>query len=275
MYTEKKLTGKTATPGFQASWLKNPDGSPGKKLPLVTCGKGCAVSEECFGCPHYRVEQMGLAGHTEFILKFVLQPFRWSTRQTIFVCNEGDLFHDDVQEWCIHLTFAMMKSCPQHRFVLLTKRSRRMEQILVDPKFQSRVDDVGHERLGPHYQESWGHWGSNIVLGVSVGRQKYMWRSEILPNLPEAVTKCIFAAPMLGPMTVPKNVLPYLGWVVCSAERGSKWCEPRPCALEWQIDLKDQCVASNVPFHLLRRYDRSWVKEMGGTWLQFPKTLIE
>ena len=54
------------------------------------------------------------------------QPLHWRKPRTIFVCSMGDLFHDAVTDEFIAAVFAVMAACPQHTFIVLTKRPNRM-----------------------------------------------------------------------------------------------------------------------------------------------------
>ncbi len=58
------------------------------------------------------------------------KPLRWSKPRAIFVNSMGDLFHEDVLEDWVARIFAIMALCPQHIFIVLTKRSERMRSLL-------------------------------------------------------------------------------------------------------------------------------------------------
>jgi len=259
--------------GFQAGWLKNPDGTQGKRWFLVTCGIGCACSPGCDGCPANKLAQEGKAKPVRCLTEHLLDPFGWGTPQTIFVCPEGDPLHKDVPDEFLYQIFAVMESCPHHRFVFLTKRDERLVELLTDVRFPTRVREAGIALLGERYQDRGCKWGDNVVIGVSVENQKYMKRSLILTRLPKTMTKVIFVAPMLEPVSLLKEVIPSTDWVVCSGERGSTLCKPRPCKKEWQLDLRNQCREAKIPFFLLRRYHPSWVAEFGGKCMEFPTLL--
>lgn len=53
-------------------------------------------------------------------------PLRWRQPKKIFVCNQSDLFHEDVPHEFIAAVFAVMMAAPQHTFQVLTKRAERM-----------------------------------------------------------------------------------------------------------------------------------------------------
>lgn len=62
--------------------------------------------------------------------KAVVQPLRWRVPRTIFVCSMTDLFGRWVKDEWIDRIFAIAALCPQHTFVILTKRPRRMQHYV-------------------------------------------------------------------------------------------------------------------------------------------------
>lgn len=264
---ESKSPPKNHAPsGFQAGFLKNRDGSLGKKWPLVTCGFGCAISPGCKNCPGRKLQQP-----IRCVASQLLEPTKWKTPKVVFVCNEGDLFHKSVPAEYIALALSVMESCPDHRFILLTKRAERMASLLSDHRFLLMVSEVGSRLMESSYQ-NWGeHFGHNILVGVSVEDQEHMDRVAVLPHLPEAMTKIMFAAPQLTHIDLGPS-RGHLEWVVSSGERSCK--KPRPCRLEWQLDLAMQCKDAEIPFFLERRLHSAWVGKAGNDrHLEYPEVL--
>ncbi|MFB3894310.1 MAG: phage Gp37/Gp68 family protein [Phycisphaerae bacterium] len=70
------------------------------------------------------------------------EPLRWKKPRRIFVCSMGDLFHEDVSAEWIAKVLAIVKLCPQHTFMVLTKRPERMHWFFVS----SSVIRALHER---------------------------------------------------------------------------------------------------------------------------------
>lgn len=54
------------------------------------------------------------------------QPLHWRKPRRVFVCSMGDLFHEYVPDEFIAAVFGVMAACPQHTFIVLTKRPERM-----------------------------------------------------------------------------------------------------------------------------------------------------
>lgn len=57
-----------------------------------------------------------------------LKPLKWKKPRMVFVNSMGDLFHDYIPDETIDRVFAIMALCPQHRFLVLTKRHERMRE---------------------------------------------------------------------------------------------------------------------------------------------------
>jgi len=69
-------------------------------------------------------------GEVRFNEQWLDQPLRWRRRRRIFVCANGDLFHEAVPDAWIDRVFAVMALAPQHTFLVLTKRAERMRAYL-------------------------------------------------------------------------------------------------------------------------------------------------
>ncbi|MDI9393487.1 MAG: phage Gp37/Gp68 family protein [Synergistota bacterium] len=208
-------------------------------------------------------------------------PLRWAKPRKIFVCSMGDLFHDDVElEW-LYKIFGVIARCPQHRFMVLTKRPARMRIF-----FNTPIPVPGHygyyiKREGVPL-EVFNH----LWLGVTAENQRTAdERIPILLQIPAAV-RFVSVEPMLGPVDIspwdkcdlcgrlrnsfdPDKILgvwgssfchehynPFNGcegtyerhaldWVICGGESGPG---ARPMHPYWAQSLRDQCVNAQVPF---------------------------
>lgn len=60
----------------------------------------------------------------------LLEPLKRKTPTRYFVCSQSDLFHDGVPFEFVDKVFAVMALCPQHTFILLTKRPERMAEYV-------------------------------------------------------------------------------------------------------------------------------------------------
>lgn len=57
-------------------------------------------------------------------------PKRWSGARRVFVNSMSDLFHADVDGGFIQRLWDVMADCPQHTFMILTKRPQRMSRLI-------------------------------------------------------------------------------------------------------------------------------------------------
>jgi protein gp37 len=155
------------------------------------------------------------------------RPLSWGRRCTVFVNSMSDLFHDAVPAEFIERVFCTMNAADRHVFQVLTKRSGRLRA------------------LAPGLP-----WPKNVWAGVSVESADFVHRIDELRTVPAAV-RFLSLEPLLGPL--PDLDLAGIDWVIVGGESG-----PRSRKLEpgWARDIRDQCLAANVPF---------FFKQWGGT----------
>jgi protein gp37 len=193
--------------------------------PLTGCTK---ISP---GCQHCYAERMAKRlqgmGQANYVNGFKLTlhehmldvPLRWRKPRHIFVNSMSDLFHKDVPDEFIQRTFGVMRRASWHTFQVLTKRSERLA------KLSARID-----------------WPDNVWMGVSVERADYTFR---INHLRKSAAKVRFLSlePLLGPL--PRLDLEGVDWVIVGGESGPG---ARQMQQPWVQDIRDQCVAADVPF---------------------------
>ncbi len=189
------------------------------------------------------------------------RPMRWRKPQRIFVNSMSDLFHEDISEELIDKVFAVMALCPQHTFIVLTKRAERMQDYL----------DTAH-CCGTHWlTEISLQWPlSNVWLGISVEDQKnWEARRDYLYETPAAV-KFLSCEPLLNSIWLADNIK-WLDWVIVSSESGHR---ARYFDDAWARDLRDQCQRVGVPFffkqHLVNGKKVETPELDGQRWTQYP-----
>jgi protein gp37 len=147
------------------------------------------------------------------------QPRRWKKGRRVFVNSMSDLFHQDVPLAYLQQVFAVMRDCPQHQFLVLTKRAERLAELAA--------------ALAP--------WTPNIWAGVSVESPAYAGRIDCLRQVPAAV-RFLSLEPLLA--ALPRLNLEGIAWVIVGAESGNG-ARPMDCA--WAQEIKDQCKARKNP----------------------------
>lgn len=166
----------------------------------------------------------------------------WKRPRRIFVNSLSDLFHTDVPDTWIADVYGVMMDARQHTFQVLTKRPERMRRVvpkIVAAGFYGAIAD-GH--YPKHGSGSFTYPAENVHLGVSISTNDDAWRADMLRETPAAV-RWISAEPLLGPLD--QLDLTGIDWVVVGGESGPS---ARPMHPWWVRDLRDRCVAANVPF---------------------------
>lgn len=207
-------------------------------------------------------------------------PFHWKKPARVFVNSVSDLFHEDVPDDFIDKAFAVMSLCPQHTFMVLTKRPDRMRRWFRDIGGTQRSDWVwsAANRLMNTNRGKYPYFPlPNVWLGVSVEDQKTAdERIPLLLRTPAAV-RFVSCEPLLGAVDLEIGVCQQCGgcgetaghyfqedgidtctvcggsgraeeqidWVICGGESGSK---ARPMHPDWARSLRDQCNEAGVPF---------------------------
>jgi len=224
--------------------------------------------------------------------KTLVQPIGWKKPATIFVCSQTDLFlHHYSNEW-IDQVFAVMALCPQHTFIILTKRHDRMNAY-----FQKHFTrhKCGHIAAGITGKQHPGGHGCdpdvcnmqfplpNVWIGVSVEDQKAAdERIPVLLDTPAAV-RFLSVEPLLGPVDLTRIAhengdsdqyynavegyeiscgqfqIDGLNWVIVGGESGHN---ARPMHPDWARSLRDQCKAAGVPFFF--KQNGSWISAKPG-----------
>jgi protein gp37 len=254
---------------------------------------GCtAVSE---GCAHCYAERMAhrLAGRFgypaqphEFDVTLhedrLEEPLHWRKARRVFVCSMSDLFHPDVPEDYIWRVIETCWKAKPHTFMILTKRSARMLDVL--SKSMWWLNDTP----------------DNIWLGVTVENQaRADERIPILLEIPAPV-HFVSIEPMLGPVTLQGGNVPedpdgpwsedepsydfaYLrgvsndrriDWVIAGGETGPG---ARLMKREWAESLLDQCQSAGVPFFYkgagtarMKKSHPNYRKLNGREWNEIP-----
>lgn len=193
--------------------------------PVTGCTKVSA------GCTHCYAERMSkrlkAMGKPQYANGFRLTlqpqaleiPLNWKRGRTIFVNSMSDLFHKDVGLAFTRRVFDTMNRCPQHTFQILTKRPE------IAAHFAPRLD-----------------WSPNIWMGTSVENVLVAHRIAELRKIPARV-RFLSLEPLLGPL--PRLPLGGIHWVIVGGESGPG---ARPMEEDWVKQIREQCIANDVPF---------------------------
>ena len=181
------------------------------------------------------------------------QPIKWARPRLIFVNSMSDLFHKEVPAEFVNRVFDVMERASRHTFQVLTKRSSRLRDFVND-RYQA----------APTPEHIW--------LGVSVENGGQKSRTEHLRQA-NASVRFLSIEPLLGP--VGQLDLTGIGWVIVGGESGAK---ARPMEAEWVREIRDQCVAADVPF-FFKQWGGIRAKANGRTldgqeWSEYPRARV-
>lgn len=207
-----------------------------RRFNLSDLRDGESVSVENYFAPRFHPNRLDI-------------PLHWRKPRRVFVCSMGDLFHEAITHTQQLQVLNLAHECPQHSFMVLTKRPERMRDTIC-----SIADD------GPLLPNLW--------LGVTVENQaRADERIPILLDTPAAV-RFVSVEPMLGPVDLwevrhwcehcqtthsslscfqqaPARSKPWLDWLILGGETGPG---ARPMQPQWALDVWRQCKAAGVPF---------------------------
>lgn len=250
------------------SWLNVPGYIPQTWNPVVGCSK---ISEGCRNCYAERMANrlaaMGTEGYDSeavlggqwtgqtVLVKSALQkPLHWKKPRAIFVNSMGDLFHENIDPMHVARVFAVIEQCPQHLFIILTKRAERMARMM-RPENWLRPESIPFK---------------NVWLGVTAENQSAA--DDRIPHLlrTPAAVRFVSCEPLLGEIEAhipqgcrscnhPGNVSlrdtctrcggsgrePSVDWMIVGGESGPG---ARPMNPEWARSLRDQAQEAGVPF---------------------------
>jgi len=214
-------------------------------------------------------------------------PLRTKRPTCYFVNSMSDLFGEGVRNEHIAAVFGVMASCPQHRFLILTKRAERL------PRWFQWIAPGGMVRAAVLHETVKGQMGynhprrpainfvpwplPNVWIGVSAeDQQRYDERVVYLREVPAAV-RFLSLEPLLGGINlrmtpgaphVTRTAEGTLGisgplhWVIVGGESGAG---ARPFDLAWARSLVSQLRAAKVA---------TFVKQLGSNPIGFGDDAI-
>jgi protein gp37 len=157
-------------------------------------------------------------------------PLRRKTPTVFFVCNMSDLFHKDVPFEFIEGVFHQMHRRPQHTFLVLTKRPKRMLRYYKERKKWTESMGVNFKTL------------PNLWLGTTVCNQAEKEKIDLLRQTP-AAHRWLSLEPLLEDLG--ELNLEGIDQVILGGESGPN---ARPMKLEWAKSVRNQCKEAGVPF---------------------------
>lgn len=215
--------------------------------PFIGCLRHPFVSDGCGRCYLYRTMRRSKRFNPDIVTPTKgldvssaikdAPPMHWRKRDIIFTCSLSDFFIIDGDQWRPKAWEIIRRTRDRHIYRILTKRPQR---ILSNPE----------KCLPPDWSpENY----PNVWLGVSVESPKYYWRMDVLNRIP-CKLKWLSCEPLLEPLPDLHQHIGGIKWVYTGGET-DRW-DPRPkggVPQDWFLDIRDQCVRANIPFHFLQQ----------------------
>ncbi len=251
--------------------------------PVVGCSRVSAGCERCYAETFAaRLEAMGQARYKGLtvvgengarwtrqvreVTEALGAPLHWRKPARVFVNSMSDLFHEGLRFEYIAAVFGVMAACPQHTFLVLTKRPERALEFFAWVEERATANGstpvgicvaqasqklgVGSPEFMPDLVATWPSWPlSSVHLGVSVEDQANAEkRIPWLLGCPAAV-RWISAEPLLGPIVLREEWL-HGKFIECKDETSDEETDPcRGCDGVPNDGLRsgDYCGATRGP----------------------------
>ena len=197
--------------------------------PVTGCSKVSAGCANCYAERHAK-RFWGERKFTDIVCHEDRLNYPFSIKQParIFVNSMSDLFHEKVSYEFIEKVVRVIAKCPQHQFIVLTKRPEMLKSF-----FDAYPAPP------------------NLIAGVSVEDQRSA--DERVPLLMETNVRyrAISAEPLLGHISIMKLVARQnriLDWVIVGGESGPG---ARVMDEGWALDLLTECSRPllGIPFY--------------------------
>lgn len=192
---------------------------------------GCRkISDGCKFCYMYR-EQRARGIDASEIKRVSNQHFnkpkKYAGRVNIFANSYSDFFLSQADDWRDE-AWKVIHATPQHIWTILTKRPENIINRLPD---------------------NWNSGYSNVILGVTVESQQYLYRTAVLRDIP-AKSRMIMFEPLLSDI----NNINFNGfdWIVIGGESGNENgpYKYRECNLEWIKNIVQQSQIAAVSIYV-------------------------
>jgi len=144
--------------------------------------------------------------------------------ETIYTCFTSDFFLKEADEWRIE-AWNMIRSRTDLQFYIITKRIDRFQVNL---------------------PQDWGDGYENVIICSTCETQEMAdYRLPILLDLP-IKHKAIICEPLLERINLLPWLAPSFESVIVGGESGNN---ARHCDYDWVIDIRNQCIEKQIPFH--------------------------
>ena len=202
-------------------------------MPLWNPWHGChKLSAGCGNCYVYRTDgKHGIDSSVVVKTKSFGLPvqkkrdgsYKIGAGEMVYTCFSSDFFVEDADEWRGE-AWEMIRSRPDLRFLMITKRIDRLQAVVPD---------------------DWGEGYDNVTICCTMENQERAdYRLPIYRAAP-VKHKIIVCEPLLSAV----DLSPYLGaWVEQVIVGGESGREARTCHYDWVLGIRRQCVEHGISF---------------------------
>lgn len=202
-------------------------------MPLWNPWHGChKLSAGCVNCYVYRTDgKHGIDSSVVMKTKSFGLPvrkkrdgsYKIGAGEMVYTCFSSDFFVEDADEWRGE-AWEMIRSRPDLRFLMITKRIDRLQAVVPD---------------------DWGEGYDNVTICCTMENQERAdYRLPIYRAAP-VKHKIIVCEPLLSAV----DLSPYLGaWVEQVIVGGESGREARTCHYDWVLGIRHQCVEHGISF---------------------------
>lgn len=202
-------------------------------MPLWNPWHGChKLSAGCANCYVYRTDgKHGIDSSVVVKTKSFGLPvrkkrdgsYKIGAGEMVYTCFSSDFFVEDADAWRGE-AWEMIRSRPDLRFLMITKRIDRLQAVVPD---------------------DWGEGYDNVTICCTMENQERAdYRLPIYRAAP-VKHKIIVCEPLLSAV----DLSPYLGaWVEQVIVGGESGREARTCHYDWVLGIRRQCVEHGISF---------------------------
>lgn len=182
----------------------------------------------------------------------LFNPLFWKKPRRVFVNSMSDLFHNEISDGLILTAFAIMALTPQHTYMILTKRPKRMYEFLARDEIVSVIGAMAEDIIGTFQLDKTSEFSyplKNVWLGTSIENQSTADDRVPWVLRTPAIVRFVSYEPALAPVNfenfIDDSGFVTLDWVIMGGESGPG---ARPMNPSWVRSVRDRCQAFGVPF---------------------------
>ena len=160
----------------------------------------------------------------------------------LWTCFTSDFFIEEADAWREDAWLMIQRRSDLH-FFMITKRPERIQRR---SDLHFFMITKRPERIAQCLPNDWGNGYENVTICCTMENQRRV--DERLPLYRELPIrhKSIICEPLLGAIDFHDGLGSWCEQVTVGGESGR---DARVCDYDWVLNIREQCIKSNVPFH--------------------------